>query len=422
MRIPLEAFAAYGIELEYMLVDRESLDVRPIADLALAEITEDHNTCMANGVAAANASKVPISLAWSNELVLHVLEVKNPFPRTLSELGTAFQAQIEKLDARLAAFDACLMPTAMHPWMDPAHETALWPHHDHAIYATFDQLFNCRRHPWSNIQSMHVNLPFADDTQFEKLLAATRLLLPVLPAIAASSPLAEGAATGYMDYRMHVYRDQSPACPHIVGAVIPEVVRSRGELEQQILAPMYADIAPGDPAQHLRFEWLNARGVIPRFDRSALEIRVLDMQECPQADLALAALIVDLTQWLYAGEIAPLSAQQALSTSTLSGLLCACNRNAEQTVIADANYLNVLGFPGKRCSAQELWYYLGETLLSYGAHHLKLWQSHLRIVLQHGPLARRIMRALAGQTSRAALRTVYARLVDNLRQGTPFLA
>jgi hypothetical protein len=31
----------------------------------------------------------------------------------------------------------------------------------------------------------------------------------------------------------------------------------------------------------LRHEWVNARGAIARFDRSAIEIRVLDVAECP---------------------------------------------------------------------------------------------------------------------------------------------
>ena len=54
---------------------------------------------------------------------------------------------------------------------------------------------------------------------------------------------------------------------------------------------MFADIAPYDPAGVLQHEFLNSRGAIARFDRSAIEIRVLDVQECPQADTAIAALM-----------------------------------------------------------------------------------------------------------------------------------
>ena len=125
-------------------------------------------------------------------VVSNVIEMKNTQPSPLSELVPAFHLQVQRLNSYLAPYNACLMPTAMHPWMDPTRETALWPHDDQGIYSTYHRLFNCKRHSWSNVQSMHVNLPFADDQQFEKLLAAVRVLLPILPAIAASSPVADG--------------------------------------------------------------------------------------------------------------------------------------------------------------------------------------------------------------------------------------
>jgi len=405
--VPRPAFSAYGIELEYMLVSRTSLDVQPIADVILAQ-------------AQRNAAETG-GIDWSNELALHVVEIKNIQPGPLSELIQTFQNQVRQLDTSLADIGACLMPTAMHPWMDPSRDTVLWPHDNQAIYATFHQLFDCKRHAWANVQSMHVNLPFADDRQFEKLMAAVRVVLPLLPAIAASSPLADGAVSGYMDYRMHVYRNQSPNQPSIVGAIVPDVVRSRAEHGTRVLEPMYADIQSLDPGQELRFEWLNARGAIPRFDRNAIEIRVMDMQECPLADVALAALVIDLTELLYEGEFASLGAQQELSTTMLSRLLFACNRDADQTLIEDSSYLSLLRFPDRVCTAEELWSHLAEILLSRGAPHQQLWQTHLSLILRHGPLARRILRALAGNTSRPAMHEVYRRLVTCLSEGKPFL-
>ena len=38
--------------------------------------------------------------------------------------------------------------------------------------------------------------------------------------------------------------------------------------------------------------WLNSRGAIARFHRGAIEIRVLDVQECPLADMAIASLVI----------------------------------------------------------------------------------------------------------------------------------
>jgi len=41
----------------------------------------------------------------------------------------------------------------------------------------------------------------------------------------------------------------------------------------------------------LHKEWVNSRGVIFRFDRCALEVRVMDEQECVKSDVALACFI-----------------------------------------------------------------------------------------------------------------------------------
>ena len=41
----------------------------------------------------------------------------------------------------------------------------------------------------------------------------------------------------------------------------------------------------------LHREWVNSRGVIFRFDRCALEVRVMDEQECVKSDVALACFV-----------------------------------------------------------------------------------------------------------------------------------
>lgn len=387
-----------------MLVDRDTLDVQPIADRLLA------STPVAGPL-----------VDCSNELVNHVIEIKNPQPADLSQLGAAFQKQVQQLNHQLADSNACLMPTAMHPWMDPTRETRLWPHDDQQIYSTFDGLFDCKRHPWANVQSMHLNLPFGNDLEFEKLLSAIRVVLPILPAIAASSPIADNAPTGWMDYRMHVYPAQSPSQPRIVGDVIPEVANSKSEYESQILAPIYADIEPLDPQRKLRFEWLNARGAIARFDRNAIEIRVMDVQECPAADIALAAWVIDVVHALYQGQFAGLQAQQALSHAALRKILDQCNQYAEAAQITDLQYLALWGDQDEQTTAMDLWLHLSERLLRNNAPHASLWQAHSGVIAEHGCLARRILRAMTQYAPAQGLPGVYQELASRLQHGTAFL-
>src|SRR4051812_14813882 len=127
----------------------------------------------------------------------------------------------------------------MHPWMNPRIETRIWAHDNADIYQAYASLFDTRTHGWANLQSMHINLPFADDTQFEKLHAAVRVILPIIPALAASSPIANGNDSGYSDFRMEVYRTNADRFPEIAGKIIPETISNRREYKEKILLPMY---------------------------------------------------------------------------------------------------------------------------------------------------------------------------------------
>ncbi len=405
---PLHAFSGYGVELEYMIVDRNTLAIMPIADRLLRA---------AAGETTSDVERGPFG--WSNEIVQHLVEIKNARPDpALEPLVAGFQAEVDAINRLLLPLGARLMPGAMHPWMNPASETRLWSG-DHApIYQAYDRIFGCRQHGQANLQSMHLNLPFADDSEFARLHAAARLLLPILPALAASSPIADGQPSGFLDTRMEAYRSAVDRVPSVIGQVIPETAGSAAEYREQVLQRMYRDIAPLDPEGVLQQEWLNARGAIPRFDRNALEIRVIDVQECPQADLAIAAAATAAIRSLYSAKWSPLAAQQAIGSETLATILVDCVRDAEQAQIEDTGYLQLLGFAGRRCTAGELWRHLVESaaLDPYGP-----WHEPLRVMLDHGPLARRILRALGRTQGKTLLHAVYHELCDCLDAGRMFV-
>jgi len=396
---PIPAFAACGIELEYMIVDRASLAIRPIAAELLDALARDGTDD---------------GLGWSNELVRHVVETKNVEPvAELAELPQRFHEAIGAANRVLAAHDARLMPTAMHPWMDPLHETSLW---DDEIYRTYDRIYGCRGHGWANLQSMHVNLPFADDAQFARLHAAIRLVLPLLPALAASSPIVEGRTSGLLDYRLDAYRRICAITPSVSGRVVPETVETRVEYEARVLAPMYDEIAPYDPAGALRHEWLNSRGAIARFDRNAIEIRVIDVQECPEADLAIAGATAAVVKALYDERFAPLDEQQALATETLEQVMVDTIHDGEQAVIGHRPLLHALGIPDARCSAREAWHALVDAVDARSSW----WRPPVDTILREGPLARRILRARGECTDPRRLHAIYEKLCECLEEGRMF--
>lgn len=402
-------FEAYGVELEYMIVDADSLDVRPITDRVMHD------------VAGAYVSEHELGdIAWSNELALHVIELKTNGPAaSLAELPRLFSEHVRRINELLAPRVACLMPTAMHPWMDPATEMKLWPHEYSAVYEAFNRVFDCRGHGWANLQSVHLNLPFAGDEEFGRLHAAIRLVLPLLPALAASSPFVDRKPSGMLDTRLDVYRANARRVPSVSGGVVPEPVFTRADYEQQILARLYRDIAPHDPGGVLQHEWLNARGAIARFDRNTIEIRVLDVQECPAADLAICAAIVAVLRGLVDERWSGFGDQRAFSSRTLIEVLLATIRDAEQAVIHDRDYLGLLGINlGGEIAVAEVWRQLVSAVSA--DEYAEVWSEPIEVILTQGTLARRMLRALPAAPDSEHLATLYRELCGCLNEGRMF--
>jgi gamma-glutamyl:cysteine ligase YbdK (ATP-grasp superfamily) len=410
-RYPIGLGGAVGVELEYMIVDEASLDVRPIADELIRAVAGAYD-----GDAEPDGPTGVIG--WSNELALHVIELKTirPVP-AIDPLAPLFQDHVRRIEEILAPMGARLMPTAMHPWMDPEREMRLWPHDENtAVYEAFDRIFSCRGHGWANLQSAHLNLPFGDDEEFGRLHSAIRVVLPLLPALAASSPIVDGAPSGFADTRLEVYRTNSRRIPSVAGGVIPEPVFTRRAYETEILGSMYRDIAPHDPDGVLCYEWLNARGCIARFERGSIEVRLLDVQECPAADLAIVALVAATIDALARGRLGSAEAQRSLSVEAGRRVLAAATRDGEAAEVDDWSYLRLLDFPGRRGKAGDVWRHLARTLLPPASRH----QAALSVILDRGTLARRILAATGPAPSRADLARVYRALCGCLRAGRMF--
>ncbi len=402
---PLHLFEGAGIELEYMLVDAQSLDVSPIADQLLTRVAGETTLSVERG-----------PIAWSNELALHVIELKTNGPTSsLSEAASAFQASLSEMQSELDHLGARLLPTGMHPWMDPIRELRLWPHEQDEIYRAFDRIFDCTGHGWANLQSMHINLPFADDAEFGRLHAAIRLVLPLLPALAASSPYAEGRATGIADTRLHHYRGNAARIPSVSGAVIPERVYSHRDYER-LLQGIYDDLAPHDPEGILVGEWVNARGAIARFERGAIEIRVLDTQECPRADLSIATLTTAVVRTLTERTLGEPSLF-AWDERRLERIFDVTVRLGEKAVIEDADYLALFGVH-RKLSARELWSAIAERVLtSTERAFAEPWLAHYA---EHGCLSSRITERAGESPSHEALRDTYGELTRCLLGGRFF--
>ncbi|TVZ28410.1 carboxylate-amine ligase [Gillisia sp. Hel_I_86] len=393
-------FEVFGIELEYMVVKSSNLKIAPIVDKLMI---------LKNGSITSDVSNGKIE--WSNELVAHVVELKTNGPtKQLEDLDELFHQNILEINKLLLPEDAKLMPTASHPLMDPAKEMKLWEHHYSEIYSLYNKIFDCRGHGWSNVQSMHLNLPFFGNEEFGQLHAAIRILLPIIPALSASSPIFESKNTGFLDSRMEVYKTNQKEIPEMTGKVIPEQVFNKEDYIKQIFEPINKAIAPFDTDNILDKHFLNSRGAIARFDRNAIEIRVIDIQECPKADIALAVLIIETLKLLVSEELVSLEDQKNWHEDDLFTIFNDVIEDAENTQITNPKYLNLFDVDSE-CTAGELW----KTL--YLRVQERISPKHrkaIEFILANGSLATRILKGIFNDYSRATINAVYSKLVTCL--------
>jgi gamma-glutamyl:cysteine ligase YbdK (ATP-grasp superfamily) len=411
MKKALHLFDGFGVELEYMIVDKDELKVNPVADEVIKEVAGEYT------------SDIEFEeLEWSNELVLHVIELKTHGPaKNLNGLSSLFHQDVIRINKILEKHNSMLVPTGAHPFMDPYTESKLWPHDFNPIYELYDRIFNCKGHGWSNLQSVHLNLPFYNDAEFEKLHSAIRILLPVIPAIAASTPILDGKFTGYLDTRLEYYRKNQIKIPAITGSVIPERIISKKEYEEKILEKIYSEISPYDADKILQYEWLNSRGAIARFDRNTIEIRIIDSQESPAAEIAIVKLISEALKKIIAGRWSTKEQQHNLDDKLLHKIFLNTIKTAEETIITDIEYLRVLGVNKSKVSAGDIWKHLYELITKDIDQSGEELLKPVEAILTQGTLAKRILKSLDGGITKNTLLSTYRDLSDCLNQNKIFI-
>ena len=387
-----------GPEHEFSLVDEE-LKPLPIAD----KVIKDYCGKTVNFVEQQG-------FTFGKELQLHVMELKanSPFksPQLFEE---TMQNGVTTLSGFLDKYNASLLGTGMHPLLK-LNETGVWPHRHRRIYEEYGKIFNLKQHGWLNIQSFHLNLPYSNEEEGVELHNLLAGLCAYLPAISASSPIYEGETGPYVDNRLWFYKTNQVEIPSVVGDVVPEYTASFNQYKKEIIGKYSQDLAQAGAGKTLLFkEWINSRGVIFRFDRAALEVRVLDEQECIKSDVALSCFIRAALRGLIADQAELLSHDILVSDFN--------------SAISEG--LNGMVLHPKGKNARDICRYLFKIASENADEDEKQYLWMVRKRIESGSLSELIRERVIRRAQKTdlveAIRSVYSTLIKCLVDNQPFL-
>lgn len=387
-----------GPEHEFSVVNDE-LKALPIVD----KIIKDFHGRVVNLVEQPR-------FTFGKELQLHVMEIRPnvPFksPETFEE--TMQEAVLTLIDFLCSRYKAHLLGTGMHPLLR-LHQTGMWPHRHRQIYEALGKVFDLRRHGWLNIQSFQLNLPYSNEQNGVLLHNFLANVCAYLPAITASSPIYEGRFGRDVDNRLVFYLQNQKEVPSVTGDVVPEYVSSFSEYREKIIGKYSSDMAEkGADRLVLNKDWVNSRGAIFRYDRKAVEIRVMDEQECVRSDVALSCFIRALVRGLI-----------ERGTELLSHELLVKDFNS---VVADG--LSAKIFYPQRRTARQVCQYLLRIARQSASEQEKKYLSIVQKRIERGNLSEIIRERVGKKAQRTdfeeAVVNVYLQLTKSLMDNQPY--
>lgn len=400
-------FDAYGFAVGYAVVDRKTLEVLPIADELLAVAQPE----------PAEGAKRDLEILPG--IAAHAIGFRNSRSmRKPAKWGRKLATRTGLLSAVLEKHNAMLLPGGAHPFYLPARDAKPGNGMDAGARAVCEQIFDLRGHGWSNDQPLRLDVRFDKASEFSKLHAAVRLLLPIIPGLTAASPIREGSLTGLHDARLEAHLLAHERVPELTGAFVPEAVFEQEDHDREILVPIAQALAKCDPDHVLDPLAMNARGATTNFERGAMSIHVIDAQECASANMAVAELLITVLKALVTGRWVSTYLQRAWSVDDLQAMLMNTIKDGDKTVISNGDYLLMFGLLKQgRMPVIKLWQHLFVEL--YGDLSANARQ-HIGHILEHGTLAARIMNAVGKRPSAERIRTTYTAMAQCLAADKSF--
>lgn len=396
---------AYGISQDFMIVHAETMAALPFA----AQLMDN--------AGAAGAQTLERGLmTWKSRPQPHMIRMATTQPeQNLNGLDFGIADEVRAANRILAPLGACLMSGGTHP-LATAEE--LRYDRPTAGQRMFSSYFSCSGHGWVNTCSALLDIPLTDDESFARLSAAVRIVLPLIPALTASSPILEGKRTIWRSNRLELDRLRFTGRPQLYGKLIPEAVFTEQRYRETVFAEILSAFRkPGDTDEQIKLlpERLNRRGAVPLFSEKAMQIRLADPQECAAADIAVFKLIIEVLRAMEHERFCSYEEQMRAQIGDLTGILRDGAEAGMQAEVISSQYLSFFGMDGP-ATIGAVWKHLFDTLSNDPVKPLSMYEHELSIILEQGSLADRILTVLGENPHRSETAALWRRLCDCLEQ------
>lgn len=264
---------------------------------------------------------------------------------------------------------------------------------------------------------LRLDLPFDRPGDFGKLMAAVRMVLPLIPAIAASSPFRDGRPSGHRSARLRACLDLYDAFPERVGGFIPEAVFEQADHDREVLGPIAQALTRHGREAMPDLQPLDWRAASTTFEPNVISIHAIDAQENAAADMAVLEFILALLRAHVAGRWVSNYLQRAWSTDDLMSIMSFTIKDGSQAVLTNKDYLFMFGLMKQEdVPAAKLLQHLFVELYAELSENAR---THIGLIIEHGDLATRLLARTGKRPGVEKLRSVYAQLAA-CRTGAAF--
>jgi carboxylate-amine ligase len=171
-----------GVELEFQLVDRSTLDLVPRANSILEDLVPEGSDRIAP------------------EFLQSIIELQTGVCDTVDDVAADLSRLIHLVEDVAMREDCYLYSTSLHPFADPSAQVLSKGERYQRI---MDELQQVGRQFIT--QGMHVHVGMPDGDTAIKVCDVIQPYLPVLLALSSSSPFFSGQDTGFQSYRTKLF-------------------------------------------------------------------------------------------------------------------------------------------------------------------------------------------------------------------------